>query len=77
MRRAQTVRVLLMRAGIAADRIQVASLGQRRPLDFSLNETANELNRRVEILLPTATAGRLKFRAPSRSHVLPDCGGSQ
>ncbi|MBB6095886.1 outer membrane protein OmpA-like peptidoglycan-associated protein [Povalibacter uvarum] len=69
LRRAEAVREVLIEAGIPRRRIQVVSLGKRRPLDFSATEEAHRLNRRVEILVPEAALGKLKPREP----VLPRC----
>lgn len=74
LRRAEAMRDVLIAAGIRRSRIQVASLGERRPLDFSSVDAANALNRRAEILLPAATVAKL---APPKNaaaeHRLPDC----
>ncbi len=51
LRRAESVKRLLVNAGIASARIQTVSLGERRPLDFGVTDEARALNRRVEILL--------------------------
>ena len=49
--RATNVRQALVGAGIRASRVVAASLGERRPLDFSSTESARALNRRIEILV--------------------------
>jgi outer membrane protein OmpA-like peptidoglycan-associated protein len=54
MRRAESVKSVLVRPGVRKARIQVASLGERRPLDFASSDTARQLNRRVEVLLDNA-----------------------
>jgi outer membrane protein OmpA-like peptidoglycan-associated protein len=51
LRRAQTARHALIRAGLRAATVQAASLGERRPLDFASSDSAHALNRRVEILV--------------------------
>jgi outer membrane protein OmpA-like peptidoglycan-associated protein len=51
LRRAQAVRQALISAGVQGARITPVSLGERRPTDFSANETAYQANRRVEILI--------------------------
>ncbi|MGH8241690.1 MAG: OmpA family protein, partial [Steroidobacteraceae bacterium] len=51
MRRAEAVRRALIDAGVRAGSITVASLGERRPLDFGSTREARDLNRRVEILV--------------------------
>ena len=47
--RAETVRVFLVEAGIAASRMDVAGRGEREPLVPTADEMAEERNRRVEI----------------------------
>ncbi len=69
LQRAEAMRETLVAAGIPRRRIEVASLGKRRPLDFSATDDANQLNRRVEILVPEAALGKLKPAEP----VLPRC----
>jgi outer membrane protein OmpA-like peptidoglycan-associated protein len=68
LRRAQTVRRALLDAGVRAQ-IEVASLGERRPLDFASTSGTRDLNRRVEILIQRSNedAG---FAAP---RLAPDC----
>ena len=51
MRRADAVRRALVARGLRAKVIDIASLGERRPLDFASSSTAHDLNRRVEILV--------------------------
>ena len=72
MRRAEAMRSVLIRAGIPRSRIQVASLGKRRPLDFSATDEAHQLNRRVEILVPAELADAFEPGEPA----MPDCPGS-
>lgn len=75
MRRAEAMRAILIEAGIRRSRIQIASLGKRRPLDFSSTDTANALNRRVEVLVPAGIASQLpQPEVPSRRYVQPHCG---
>lgn len=50
LRRAEAVRAALVGAGFKG-RIEVASLGERRPRDFAATKPAHDLNRRVEILI--------------------------
>ncbi|MBL8269010.1 OmpA family protein [Steroidobacter sp.] len=51
LRRAQAVKDALVRSGLRANTIDIASLGERRPLDFSWTSSAQNRNRRVEILV--------------------------
>jgi len=75
LRRAETVRAVLVKAGVSPGRIEIAGLGKRRPLDFSATDAADALNRRVEILIPHDAAARLKpLRSQAAAHVLPECG---
>jgi outer membrane protein OmpA-like peptidoglycan-associated protein len=55
IRRAQAVRRALVANGLQAKLIDIASLGERRPLDFSSSSAAHDLNRRVEILVEGAS----------------------
>jgi outer membrane protein OmpA-like peptidoglycan-associated protein len=50
-RRAHAVRRALMASGVRRGTIEVAGLGERRPLDFATTAEAHALNRRVEILV--------------------------
>jgi outer membrane protein OmpA-like peptidoglycan-associated protein len=65
MRRAETVRRALVAGGLRVARIDVASLGERRPLDFASSSAAHDLNRRVEILVEGASANTDPIEAPS------------
>lgn len=77
MRRAEAMRALLIEAGVRRSRIQIASLGERRRLDFATGEAADRLNRRVEILLPADSAAKLKPPKDAASaRALPACGGA-
>jgi outer membrane protein OmpA-like peptidoglycan-associated protein len=49
LRRAERVRDVLVKVGIAADRIRVAGRGEREPLVPTADEVAEARNRRVEI----------------------------
>jgi outer membrane protein OmpA-like peptidoglycan-associated protein len=51
LQRAEAVRRALVAAGLQARSIEVASLGERRPLDFAATGAAHDSNRRVEILI--------------------------
>ena len=51
IRRADAVRRALVANGLRAKVIEIASLGERRPLDFASSSAAHDLNRRVEILV--------------------------
>jgi len=55
LRRAATLRQILINQGIAGRRIRIASLGERRPLDFSSTHDAHTMNRRVDILVQRGT----------------------
>jgi outer membrane protein OmpA-like peptidoglycan-associated protein len=70
LRRAESLRRILVDAGIRPQQIQVASLGERRPLDFSATAEAHELNRRVELLVEPASTATAQSE-PQR--VLPKC----
>lgn len=59
MRRAEAVRTALIRSGLDGRRIDIVSLGKRRPKDFSSLAEADALNRRVEVLVPTEVASAL------------------
>lgn len=50
-RRARAVEQALIGAGVRRDAIAIASIGERRPRDFSWTPEAQQLNRRVEILV--------------------------
>jgi outer membrane protein OmpA-like peptidoglycan-associated protein len=51
LRRARAVQRALISAGLGRTRIDVVSVGERRPMSFSSAEDAQQLNRRVEILV--------------------------
>jgi outer membrane protein OmpA-like peptidoglycan-associated protein len=72
LRRAQAVRRALLGSGLTASRIEVASLGERRPLDFEATGEAHDLNRRVEILIESNSAEGDELPAVSR--IMPACG---
>jgi peptidoglycan-associated lipoprotein len=61
MRRATSAKDYLVRTGIEAGRIEVASLGEEVPLDASANEAAWAMNRRGEFEI---IAGNQTLRAP-------------
>lgn len=71
MRRADAVRRALVASGLRAKVIDIASLGERRPLDFASSSAAHDLNRRVEVLVEGATADREPIEAQSR--LAPNC----
>lgn len=74
MRRAEAMRTVLIDAGIRRSRIQIASLGERRPLDFSAGDAANAHNRRVEILLPAQVEAKLTPpQDAAAAHSMPNC----
>lgn len=70
-RRAQAVRRALIRFGVHGMSIEIASLGERRPLDFATTRDAHELNRRVEILVESETPWQPADGEPQR--VVPGC----
>jgi outer membrane protein OmpA-like peptidoglycan-associated protein len=55
-RRAHAVRRALMAWGVRGGAIEVAGLGERRPLDFATTAEAHALNRRVEVLVESETS---------------------
>jgi len=69
LRRAQSVRAALLEAGVKRRQIHVASLGERRPLDFAATQQAHNANRRVEILVEGSSSSSAGTRAP----IMPDC----
>ena len=56
-RRALSIRDILVERGISADRIRTMTLGEDRPADTSLTESAYRLNRRGEFVLLTPKPG--------------------
>ena len=56
-RRALSIRDILLEQGVSADRIRTMTLGEDRPADPSLTETAYRLNRRGEFVLLTPKPG--------------------
>jgi len=56
-RRALSIRDILVERGISADRIRTMTLGEDRPVDPSLTESAYRLNRRGEFVLLTPKPG--------------------
>lgn len=70
--RAEALQRIFVDAGIASERIQAVSLGERRPLRFSSSDEARALNRRVEILIARDTADELP--SPDEvERVMPQC----
>lgn len=51
LQRARAVRQALVASGVGRTRVDVASVGERRPMNFSAAGEAQQLNRRVEILV--------------------------
>lgn len=51
IKRAESVRELLMAAGVSGDKLEVAGRGEREPLVATADEVAEAKNRRVEINL--------------------------
>ena len=56
-RRALSIRDILVERGVSADRIRTMPLGEDRPADPSLTESAYRLNRRGEFVLLTPKPG--------------------
>ncbi len=71
LRRAAAVRRSLVASGLRAGMIEIASLGERRPLDFSSASAAHDLNRRVEILVEGGSPESESTQADQR--VAPRC----
>jgi len=67
LRRARTVQRALAASGLRRIPIEVASIGERRPVSFSSADVAQQLNRRVEILVE-GTADE-----DASAHVIPRC----
>ena len=72
LRWAQAVRRALISAGLPTQRIEVASLGERRPLDFEATREAHDLNRRVEFLIESKDAAA--DDPPAIPRITPPCG---
>jgi outer membrane protein OmpA-like peptidoglycan-associated protein len=72
IRRAETVRRALIDGGLRIRKIDVASLGERRPLDFASTPDARAVNRRVEILVEGGQWSS-KHVEPELLRVLPRC----
>jgi outer membrane protein OmpA-like peptidoglycan-associated protein len=51
--RAQRARAVLLRAGIAPDRVEAVGYGRSRPRDAGSSEAAHQRNRRVEFVITT------------------------
>jgi hypothetical protein len=64
----------LVAAGLQARSIEVASLGERRPLDFAATGAAHDSNRRVEILIERRQDAADDLAAATR--VSPACPSS-
>ncbi len=71
LQRAATVRRAVVANGLRAGTIEIASLGERRPLDFSSSSAAHDLNRRVEILVEGLSSESESAQAVER--VAPRC----
>lgn len=69
LRRAESVRGLLIESGIPRQRIETVSLGERRPVDFSASTAARDANRRVEILIEGPAGTNVSDDAP----LMPNC----
>ena len=68
LRRARAVQQALVSSGLGRTRIDVVSVGERRPMSFSAANDAQQLNRRVEILVEgeseTEPAGSVVPKCP-------------
>lgn len=67
LRRARSVQRALAASGLRRIPIKVASVGERRPVSFSSAEEAQQLNRRVEILVEGST------EEDESARVIPRC----
>ncbi|WP_161965631.1 OmpA family protein [Steroidobacter cummioxidans] len=67
LRRARAVQRALTASGLSRIPIEVASVGERRPVSFSSANEAQQLNRRVEILVEGAAGNDASAR------VIPKC----
>jgi len=56
LRRAESVKNVLLSAGVPRKRIRTATLGERRPVDFASTDEARQLNRRVDVLVELPAA---------------------
>lgn len=74
LRRAQAVRRALLSAGLSTRRVEIASLGERRPLDFESTREAHDLNRRVEILIESRDLAADVL--PASQRIAPACGSA-
>jgi len=71
LHRAEAVRHALVAGGLRVQGIDVASLGERRPLDFASTSAAHDLNRRVEILIEGGRSDAERSEPATR--VAPRC----
>lgn len=69
LRRAREVKRALVSAGLRRTPIEVVSVGERRPLSFAAASDAQQLNRRVEVLIDGAVAHG------SGGNLIPKCPG--
>ncbi len=70
-RRAKAVRRALIASGVRGATIEIAGLGERRPLDFATTDEAHALNRRVEILVESEASS--PPADGEQQHVIPKC----
>lgn len=73
LQRARAVRDALVAGGIERGRIDIVSLGERRPQDFSASEAAHAANRRVEILVEGREDDSEDPRYEAEERILPRC----
>lgn len=75
LRRARAVQRALVSGGLGRTRIDVVSIGERRPMNFSAANEAQQLNRRVEILVEGGPEGAAE--PESMGSILPKCPVNQ
>lgn len=73
LRRAQSIRSALLASGVNRRAIQIAGLGERRPLDFATSEDAYQANRRVEILIEGRQPSPAEEAPAENVPVMPRC----
>lgn len=71
LRRAREVQRALVSAGVRRIPMEIVSMGERRPLSFAADTDAQQLNRRVEILVESAVE-----QEASAGSIIPKCPAS-
>lgn len=74
LRRARAVQRALAASGLDHIPMATVSIGERRPMSFAAAAEAQQLNRRVEILVESTTAGTIEDA--TAEPVIPDCPGN-